>query len=58
MKKEVFTHIKVRLLIWYNPDPPMIPISTIRFRSGYYIEFLFDDYKDILHLARWTLWLC
>lgn len=26
-----FTHTKVRLLTWYNPDPPMIPISTIRF---------------------------
>ena len=44
MNEKRFTHTKVRLLTWYNPDPPMTPISTIRFRSDY-IEFLFDDIK-------------
>jgi len=29
----VHTHTKVRLSTWYNPLPPMIPISTARFIS-------------------------
>ena len=33
MNGERFTHTKVRLLTWYNPDPPMIPIRTICFKN-------------------------
>ena len=47
MNEKRFTHTKVRLLTWYNPDPPMTPITTIRFRSDYnhYTVFFFDDIK-------------